>query len=197
MSETDPFAVDLTEPLKWIAEMRELGVVLINATMGNPYAQPHYGRPFETPAPDSYESPEHPLLGVDRHFRATEVDHESRSPRPRHGRHRLQLPAGVHGPAPPRRTWRRTAWRIVGVGRGASLAAGLGAGISSSSASWTASASAARSATAPRSCGRKTTRWASTPPAAHRSTRKPTATFGSKCRRKSLESMSIMCLYYN
>jgi 2,4-dienoyl-CoA reductase-like NADH-dependent reductase (Old Yellow Enzyme family) len=72
MSESDPFAVDLTEPLKWIAEMRSLGVTLVNVTMGNPYAQPHYGRPFETPPPDGYGSPEHPLVGVDRHFRATE-----------------------------------------------------------------------------------------------------------------------------
>lgn len=73
MSETDPFAVDLAEPLRWIGEMRALGVTLVNATMGNPYAQPHYGRPFEYPPPDGYESPEHPLVGVDRHFRATET----------------------------------------------------------------------------------------------------------------------------
>ncbi len=71
MSETDPFVVDLTEPLKWLGEMRSLGVTLVNATMGNPYAQPHYGRPFEYPPLDGYESPEHPLVGVDRHFRAT------------------------------------------------------------------------------------------------------------------------------
>ena len=73
MSETDPFAVDLTEPLRWVAEMRQLGVVLVNVTMGNPYAQPHFGRPFEYPPPDGYESPEHPLVGVDRHFKATEA----------------------------------------------------------------------------------------------------------------------------
>jgi 2,4-dienoyl-CoA reductase-like NADH-dependent reductase (Old Yellow Enzyme family) len=73
MSETDPFAVDLTEPLKWVADMRRLGVVLVNVTMGNPYAQPHFGRPFEYPPPDGYESPEHPLVGVDRHFKATEA----------------------------------------------------------------------------------------------------------------------------
>lgn len=73
MSESDPFAVDLTEPLRWIGEMRKLGVTLVNATMGNPYAQPHFGRPFETPPPDGYQSPEHPLIGVDRHFKATET----------------------------------------------------------------------------------------------------------------------------
>jgi 2,4-dienoyl-CoA reductase-like NADH-dependent reductase (Old Yellow Enzyme family) len=73
MSETDPFTPDLTEPLKWIGEMRQLGVVLVNTSMGNPYGQPHIGRPFEYPPPDGYESPEHPLIGVDRHFRATET----------------------------------------------------------------------------------------------------------------------------
>lgn len=73
MSETDPFTPDLTEPLRWVAEMRQLGVQLVNVTMGNPYAQPHFGRPFEYPPPDGYESPEHPLVGVDRHFRATEA----------------------------------------------------------------------------------------------------------------------------
>ncbi len=73
MSESDPYTPDLTEPLRWIAEMRILGVSLVNTTMGNPYAQPHYGRPFEQPPPDGYESPEHPLIGVYRHFRATET----------------------------------------------------------------------------------------------------------------------------
>ena len=71
MSDADPFTPDLTEPLRWIADMRQLGVSLVNVTMGNPYAQPHFGRPFEYPPPDGYESPEHPLVGVDRHFRAT------------------------------------------------------------------------------------------------------------------------------
>jgi 2,4-dienoyl-CoA reductase-like NADH-dependent reductase (Old Yellow Enzyme family) len=73
LSESDPLTPDLTEPLRWIGEMRALGVALVNATMGNPYAQPHIGRPFETPPPDGYESPEHPLVGVHRHFHATET----------------------------------------------------------------------------------------------------------------------------
>jgi 2,4-dienoyl-CoA reductase-like NADH-dependent reductase (Old Yellow Enzyme family) len=73
LSEADPLTPDLTEPLRWVADMRALGVQLVNVTLGNPYAQPHFGRPFETPAPDSYESPEHPLIGVYRHFKATEA----------------------------------------------------------------------------------------------------------------------------
>ncbi|MFO0799236.1 MAG: NADH:flavin oxidoreductase [Gemmataceae bacterium] len=64
-----PLTPDLTEPIRWVQEMRTLGVSLVNIALGNPYAQPHFGRPFEYPPPDGYESPEHPLLGVDRHFK--------------------------------------------------------------------------------------------------------------------------------
>ena len=67
----DPLTPDLAEPIRWVREMRQLGVELVNVTLGNPYAQPHIGRPFEYPPPDGYESPEHPLIGVDRHFRIT------------------------------------------------------------------------------------------------------------------------------
>jgi 2,4-dienoyl-CoA reductase-like NADH-dependent reductase (Old Yellow Enzyme family) len=69
MSETDPFTPDMTEPIRWVQDMRSLGVDLVNIALGNPYAQPHFGRPFEYPPPDGYESPEHPLVGVDRHFK--------------------------------------------------------------------------------------------------------------------------------
>jgi 2,4-dienoyl-CoA reductase-like NADH-dependent reductase (Old Yellow Enzyme family) len=68
-SEDDPNRPDLAEPIQWIAEMARLGVALVNVSMGNPYASPHIIRPFEHTPPDGYETPEHPLLGVDRHFR--------------------------------------------------------------------------------------------------------------------------------
>jgi NADPH2 dehydrogenase len=68
MSETDPFTPDMTEPIRWVKEMHALGVDLVNIALGNPYAQPHFGRPFEYAPPDGYESPEHPLIGVNRHF---------------------------------------------------------------------------------------------------------------------------------
>jgi 2,4-dienoyl-CoA reductase-like NADH-dependent reductase (Old Yellow Enzyme family) len=73
MAADDPLKPDLAEPMRWVAELRSLGVQLVNVTFGNPYAQPHFGRPFETPPPDGYESPEHPLIGVNRHFAATEA----------------------------------------------------------------------------------------------------------------------------
>ncbi|MBX9677714.1 MAG: NADH:flavin oxidoreductase [Gemmataceae bacterium] len=73
-SPSDPMAPDLTEPIAWIREMAKLGVALVNVSMGNPYGSPHIIRPFEYPPPDGYETPEHPLIGVDRHFRlAAEV----------------------------------------------------------------------------------------------------------------------------
>ncbi|MBL8799041.1 MAG: NADH:flavin oxidoreductase [Planctomycetia bacterium] len=67
--EDNPFEPDLTEPAWWIGEMAKLGVALVNISMGNPYAVMHVIRPFEYPPPDAYETPEHPLIGVDRHFR--------------------------------------------------------------------------------------------------------------------------------
>jgi 2,4-dienoyl-CoA reductase-like NADH-dependent reductase (Old Yellow Enzyme family) len=71
-SEHNPLVPDLTEPLAWVGEMVKLGVALVNISMGNPYAVMHVIRPFEVPPPDSYETPEHPLIGVDRHFRLAE-----------------------------------------------------------------------------------------------------------------------------
>jgi 2,4-dienoyl-CoA reductase-like NADH-dependent reductase (Old Yellow Enzyme family) len=68
-SENDPNEPDLSEPRAWIAEMARLGVALVNISMGNPYATMHIIRPFEYPPPDGYETPEHPLIGVDRQVR--------------------------------------------------------------------------------------------------------------------------------
>jgi len=65
----DPQRPDLSEPLAWIGQMQKLGVACVNVSMGSPYATPHVIRPFEYPPPDGYETPEHPLIGVDRHFR--------------------------------------------------------------------------------------------------------------------------------
>lgn len=64
-----PDQADLTEPIQLIGRLRELGVALVNVTLGNPYANPHLLRPFEYAPPDAYATPEHPLIGVDRHFR--------------------------------------------------------------------------------------------------------------------------------
>lgn len=65
----DPMRADLTEPKQVVGMLRELGICLINLSMANPYNNMHFGRPFEKPPLDGYESPEHPLIGCARHFR--------------------------------------------------------------------------------------------------------------------------------
>jgi NADPH2 dehydrogenase len=64
-----PLREDLTEVKQAIAEFREAGLELLNISLGSPYYNPHIGRPFEKPDEGNYLPPEHPLLGVERHFR--------------------------------------------------------------------------------------------------------------------------------
>ena len=47
------------------------GASSADVSLGSPYASPDLVRPFEYPPTDGYETPEHPLIGVDRHFRLT------------------------------------------------------------------------------------------------------------------------------
>lgn len=65
----DPSQPDLAEPVAVARMLQEEGAVLLNVTIGTPYTNPHIGRPYERPSIGSYVSPEHPLAGVDRHFR--------------------------------------------------------------------------------------------------------------------------------
>ncbi len=71
VDEQSPLKEDLTEPLAVIGLLREAGLQMINVTMGSPYYNPHVGRPAEKAPIDAYETPEHPLYGVARHFRCT------------------------------------------------------------------------------------------------------------------------------
>jgi 2,4-dienoyl-CoA reductase-like NADH-dependent reductase (Old Yellow Enzyme family) len=64
----NPTTPVLEEPLRLIGALKGLGLSLINVTMGSPYWNPHIGRPFERPPVDGYWPPEHPLVGVERHF---------------------------------------------------------------------------------------------------------------------------------
>lgn len=68
-AEDDPLREDLIEPLQLVGRLRDLGVPMVSVSMGNPYANMHVVRPFEYPPVDGYETPEHPLEGVARHFR--------------------------------------------------------------------------------------------------------------------------------
>jgi 2,4-dienoyl-CoA reductase-like NADH-dependent reductase (Old Yellow Enzyme family) len=65
----NPLEPDLGEVRQAIGWFRDWGVELLNVSLGSPYYNPHIGRPFEKPDEGNYEQPEHPLLGVDRHFR--------------------------------------------------------------------------------------------------------------------------------
>ena len=65
----DPLREDLTEVKTAIGWFKEWGIELLNVSLGSPYYNPHIGRPFEKPDEGNYEQPEHPLAGVDRHFR--------------------------------------------------------------------------------------------------------------------------------
>jgi NADPH2 dehydrogenase len=67
----NPLKEDLEEPIKLIKLMMDLGVKMVNVSMGSPYYNMHIGRPFEHAPIDGYIPPEHPLLGIDRHFRIT------------------------------------------------------------------------------------------------------------------------------
>lgn len=62
---------DLAEPLEVIRQLRTIGIPLINLTIGNPYYQPHYGRPFDRPVAGVPLPDEHPLQGVARFVEIT------------------------------------------------------------------------------------------------------------------------------
>jgi NADPH2 dehydrogenase len=67
--EENPLLEDLTEVKEAIALFRKSGLDLLNVSLGSPYYNPHVVRPFEVPDEGNYDEPEHPLRGVDRHFR--------------------------------------------------------------------------------------------------------------------------------
>ena len=69
----DHAKIDLTEPTRLATDMAAWGVSLLNVSSGNPYACPHLVRPAENPPTDGYLQPEHPLVGIDRHFNLTEA----------------------------------------------------------------------------------------------------------------------------
>ncbi len=69
VNDQDPLTAELTEVKTAIGWFKQWGVQLLNVSIGCPYYNPHIGRPFEKADEGNYEEPEHPLDGVDRHFR--------------------------------------------------------------------------------------------------------------------------------
>ena len=57
---------DLSEPLEVIRSLRALGMAMVNVTVGNPYYNPHFGRPYDRPIVGVSTPDEHPLVGVAR-----------------------------------------------------------------------------------------------------------------------------------
>ncbi len=63
---TNPVEPDLTEPVRFLSLLRELGIRLVNLSAGSPYYNPHIQRPALYPPSDGYQPPEDPLVGVAR-----------------------------------------------------------------------------------------------------------------------------------
>jgi 2,4-dienoyl-CoA reductase-like NADH-dependent reductase (Old Yellow Enzyme family) len=59
---------DSSEPIQLIKKMNDLGVDLINISLGNPYYSQYLTRPFDSKMPGQRESPFHPIKGVEHHF---------------------------------------------------------------------------------------------------------------------------------
>jgi 2,4-dienoyl-CoA reductase-like NADH-dependent reductase (Old Yellow Enzyme family) len=64
--QNNPLQIDLTEPIAFINMLADMGVVMINASCGSPYYNPHIQRPAIFPPSDGYQPPEDPLVGVAR-----------------------------------------------------------------------------------------------------------------------------------
>ena len=62
----NPLEHDLTEPLQFLALLRDLDIRLVNLSAGSPYYNPHLQRPALFPPSDGYLPPENPLIGVAR-----------------------------------------------------------------------------------------------------------------------------------
>ena len=63
VSETSGLTPDLSEPIRLVKEMKELGVSFVDLTMGNPYVTTHVTRPFDA---GKYPPDEHPFEGLSR-----------------------------------------------------------------------------------------------------------------------------------
>jgi 2,4-dienoyl-CoA reductase-like NADH-dependent reductase (Old Yellow Enzyme family) len=57
---------DLTESKQLVAMLYELGIPLLNVTIGNPYFNPHFNRPYAKPIRGAVAYDENPLAGVVR-----------------------------------------------------------------------------------------------------------------------------------
>jgi NADPH2 dehydrogenase len=65
----NPLREDTTEVKQLLQLLIDNNIAMVNISMGSPYYNMHVGRPYEKPPIDGYDSPEHPLEGIERQFR--------------------------------------------------------------------------------------------------------------------------------
>ncbi len=66
----DPLKLDLTEPVRLVTELRDMGVASVNLSCASPYYNPHLMRPAAFPPSDGYQPPQDPLIDVFRQIDA-------------------------------------------------------------------------------------------------------------------------------
>jgi NADPH2 dehydrogenase len=71
VKQSDPTQIDLSETIRFLSQLEELGIRLVNITAGSPYYNPHIQRPALYPPSDGYQPPEDPLIGVALHMNVT------------------------------------------------------------------------------------------------------------------------------
>lgn len=62
---------DLAEPIQLISQLTKIGIPLLNISIGNPYFNPHFGRPFDFTIRNGEVPREHPLVGIARFLEIT------------------------------------------------------------------------------------------------------------------------------
>jgi len=67
----NPIDTDVSDAVRLLSLLEELGIQLVNITAGSPYYNPHIQRPALYPPSDGYLPPEDPLVGVARQMQAT------------------------------------------------------------------------------------------------------------------------------
>jgi NADPH-dependent glutamate synthase beta subunit-like oxidoreductase/2,4-dienoyl-CoA reductase-like NADH-dependent reductase (Old Yellow Enzyme family) len=68
---------DLSEPLRLAAMLKDIGSPILNISIGNPYYQAHFGRPFDFPVKGANPPDEHPLEGLSRFLSITRAFQEA------------------------------------------------------------------------------------------------------------------------
>ncbi|MHB9133638.1 MAG: oxidoreductase [Armatimonadota bacterium] len=71
VDKNDMMTPDFSEPRRLIEQLAEIGYHGLNTSIGNPYYNPHVGRPFDFPIKGMYTPEEHPLETLHRFIHIT------------------------------------------------------------------------------------------------------------------------------